>query len=273
MSVVKKSSQIFRRFFVAHTVVIGLAATLSAGAVMSAQPSGKLASVEGRDGIKISYWWMPNLNATMTVFLLSGGEGGMGYKDGEPRSGNFLIRSRDYFYQNDFNVVILGNPADKPRLDHQWRVSPQHAQDVSAVIDRVKNESNVPVWLIGTSNGTISATALGIALQEKVQGLVLTSSVLTWKIPQAVPRQEVQKISVPVMFYHHKDDACAGTLAYEIPGTADRFINVKQKKVLIVTGGANATGHPCEAFHWHGFVGMEKQAVDEISNWIKFPRP
>jgi pimeloyl-ACP methyl ester carboxylesterase len=267
MQLVKNLAQVVRRLFFGLLFAIGFAAAVSA------QPSGKLIPVDSRDGIKISYWWMPNPNATKTVVLLSGGEGGMGYKDGEPRSGNFLIRSRDFFYQNNFNVVILGNPTDKPRLDHQWRVSPQHAQDVLAVINNVKKNSNVPVWLIGTSNGTISATALGIALQEKVQGLVLTASVLTWKISQAVPRQEVQKITVPVMFYHHKDDACPGTLAYEVSSAADRFVNVKQKKVSIVTGGANATGHPCEAFHWHGFVGMEKLAVDEISDWIKSLEP
>jgi pimeloyl-ACP methyl ester carboxylesterase len=272
MTLPKIASQFVHKLFPTYLFALGFAAALSIGEA-SAQASGKLASVDSRDGVKISYWWMPNPNATKTVLLLSGGEGGMGFKDGEPRSGNFLIRSRDYFYQNDFNVVLLGNPSDKPRLDHAWRVSAQHAQDVSAVMESVRAKSNLPIWLIGTSNGTISATALGIALQDKVQGLVLTASVVTWKIPQAVPRQDVPKIKVPVLFYHHRDDACVGTLAYEVAGAADRFVNVKPKKVWIVTGGQNANGDPCQAFHWHGFVGMEKQAVDEISSWIKSPQP
>jgi hypothetical protein len=111
-------SPVVCRFFFVLLLAIGLTAAVSA------QPSGKLIPVESREGIKINYWWMPNPNATKTVVLFSGGEGGMGYKDGEPRSGNFLIRSRDFFYQNNLNVVVLGNPTDKPRLDHQWRVSP-----------------------------------------------------------------------------------------------------------------------------------------------------
>lgn len=254
-------------------VFIFLELLASSTLTVNAQSVEKMISVESRESVKISYWWMPNQNAKATVLILSGGEGGMGYKDGQPRNGNFLIRSRDLFYRNDLNVAILGNPTDKPRLDHQWRVSTQHAQDVLAVIDSVKSKSNVPLWLVGTSNGTISATALGIALQEKVQGIVLTASVLSWKIPQAVPRQDVGKISVPVLFYHHKDDSCAGTLAYELPRAVDRFINVSQKKMLIVTGGENPKGDPCEAFHWHGFVGMETQAIDEISSWIVSPHP
>ncbi len=245
----------------------------SGHSLLSAQTTEKMVTLESRESIKISYWWMPNQNAKATVLLLSGGEGGMGYKDGQPRNGNFLIRSRELFYRNDLNVAILGNPTDKPRLDHQWRVSAQHAQDVSAVIDSIKGISKVPLWLVGTSNGTISATALGIALQEKVQGLVLTASVLTWKIPQAVPRQDVGKISAPVLFYHHKEDSCAGTLAYELKGTFDRFINAKQKKMMVVTGGENPQGDPCQAFHWHGFIGMETQAVNDIASWIVTQHP
>lgn len=271
MSSFSKSSGFGSRISLLCVFALGLVMA-SGYTCVSAQTMQKMATVESREGIKMSYWWMPNQNAKATVLLLAGGEGGMAYKDGQPRSGNFLIRSRDLFHRNDLNVAILGNPTDKPRLDHQWRVSAQHVQDVSAVIDSIKGKSNVPLWLVGTSNGTISATALGIALQEKVQGLVLTASVLTWKIPQAVPRQDVGKISAPVLFYHHKDDSCAGTLAYELPGTVDRF-NVKQKRMMIVTGGENPQGDPCQAFHWHGFIGMETQAVNDIAAWIFSPQP
>ncbi|WP_146186305.1 alpha/beta hydrolase [Limnohabitans sp. WS1] len=272
MSIFRKSSELTSKFPLLR--VFALVLVIASGHnLVSAQTTEKMVTLESRQGTKISYWWMPNQNAKATVLLLSGGEGGMGYKDGQPRNGNFLIRSRDLFFRNDMNVAILGNPTDKPRLDHQWRVSAQHAQDVSAVIDSLKVNSNVPLWLVGTSNGTISATALGIALPDKVQGLVLTASVLTWKIPQAVPRQDVGKISAPVLFYHHKEDSCAGTLAYELPGTVDRFTNSKQKKMMIVTGGENPQGDPCQAFHWHGFIGMETQAVNDIAAWIFSQQP
>ena len=39
----------------------------------------------------------------------------------------------------------------------------------------------------------------------------------------------------------------------------------------MVDGGANPYGNPCEVHHWHGFIGMEKEAVDMISAWIKRP--
>ena len=36
---------------------------------------------------------------------------------------------------------------------------------------------------------------------------------------------------------------------------------------------ADIAGHVCEALHWHGFIGMEREAVDGMAGWIKAPRP
>jgi hypothetical protein len=45
------------------------------------------------------------------------------------------------------------------------------------------------------------------------------------------------------------------------------------KKLVMVDGGGDPRGDPCEALHWHGFIGMEKEAVDIIGDWIKNPGP
>jgi len=42
-------------------------------------------------------------------------------------------------------------------------------------------------------------------------------------------------------------------------------------KTLIVSGGAGATDNPCEAFHYHGHVGMESKVVDLIAARIIKP--
>jgi len=39
----------------------------------------------------------------------------------------------------------------------------------------------------------------------------------------------------------------------------------------MVNGGANPTGDACGALHYHGYIGMEKEAVGFITNWIKKP--
>ena len=39
----------------------------------------------------------------------------------------------------------------------------------------------------------------------------------------------------------------------------------------MLDGGGEPQGAACEALHWHGFIGMEKQAVDAIAAWIAAP--
>ena len=36
-------------------------------------------------------------------------------------------------------------------------------------------------------------------------------------------------------------------------------------------GGTGASGEPCEALHYHGYIGMEKETVDQIVSWIRQP--
>jgi hypothetical protein len=39
----------------------------------------------------------------------------------------------------------------------------------------------------------------------------------------------------------------------------------------MVEGGEGVHGDPCEAFHYHGFMGIEPRVVDVISDWIDHP--
>ncbi len=258
--------------------VLGLLAAwlfLTANAQTVSVANGRLITVNSREGVKISYWWMQHPQATQTVLLFAGGGGGMGYKNGQPQSENFLVRSRDLFFEQGFNVAILGNPSDVRDMPapYVWRTSKQHAEDVLAVMDDFSKSSQQPVWLVGTSAGTISVAALGPQLQERLAGLVLTASVTTYQWSTGIPRLNIEPIRLPVLLYHHKDDACPGTKAYELPWISKKLTNASLVKTMVVTGGANPTGHPCEALHWHGFIGMEKQAVQDISTWIKNPQP
>jgi hypothetical protein len=47
--------------------------------------------------------------------------------------------------------------------------------------------------------------------------------------------------------------------------------NAPIKKLMVVDGGANPSGDVCAGQHWHGFIGMEREAVDQIAGWIKAP--
>jgi dienelactone hydrolase len=233
----------------------------------------RLIKIDTRPGVTVSFYYMKRDGAKASIVLLPGGAGGIGMKNGIPTSNNFLVRSRDLFAANGFNVAVVGKPSDKEDLDGSFRISAEHIEDLRRVVAFLKKDSGVPVWVVGTSMGTISATAVAtVVSKEELSGIVLTSSV-TQKRIGAVPEQKLESIRLPVLVVHHELDACKICVPSEVSQIIRGLKNAPIKKEVYVKGGANPTGNPCEALHWHGFIGIEKEVVDLISAWIKNPGP
>lgn len=76
---------------------------------------------------------------------------------------------------------------------------------------------------------------------------------------------------LPVLVLHHARDACALCRPADVPYLLRSLKNAPVKKLLMLDGGGEPQGAACEALHWHGFIGMEKQAVDAIAAWIAAP--
>lgn len=237
-----------------------------------AHAEGTLFKVPTREGVVTTLFWESVPDAKATVFLFPGGGGGFGKVEaGKAQGQNFLVRSAPYFLANGFNVAIFGRPNDSEDLDYADRIGTTHMADVSKVLAFVKTKADVPIWVIGTSRGTISATATAIQQPEGIAGLVLTSSVVTYKKVGAVPKQDLAAIKLPVLVLHHSKDACPHCQPHEVPAILRGLKNAPIKKEIMVSGGENPTGNVCEAMHWHGFIGMERQAVDLIADWIRSP--
>lgn len=238
-----------------------------------ASAESQLVRVASRPGITTTVYWEPRGNATATVLLFPGGGGGFGkVESGRPMSQNFLVRSVPHFIENNLNVAIFGKPSDDDELDFSDRTGANHIGDIRAVLDFIKQQVPGPIWLVGTSRGTISTTAAAIHLQDAgIAGIVLTSSVVNYKKPGAIPKQDLSAITVPTLVLHHEKDACVHCLPHEVPAILSGLRNAPVKRQIMVDGGSGPIGDPCEALHWHGFAGMEKEAVDLIANWIKRP--
>lgn len=243
-------------------------------ATPSLAAENRLVELSTRPGVSISFYYMKQDACKATVVLLPGGSGSIGMKNGVPAANNFLVRSRDYFAATGLNVALVETPSDQDDLDYSFRISPEHIEDLRHVAVFLKKDAGLPVWLVGTSRGTISATAAAIAFgNEELAGIVLTSSVTSKKKSGAVPYQILELISIPVLVLHHEYDGCKVCDPRDASLITRGLKNAPVKKAILVAGGANPRGDPCKGSHWHGFVGMEKEAVEIISNWIKKPTP
>ncbi len=229
-----------------------------------------------RSGVSTSYWWMPRDGAQTTVLLISGGAGGMGFDGKEPKSDNFLVRTRELFAAKGFNVAVLGLSTDMRDLTQEVRTSNDHAQDVLTVVKAIRAVTPRPVWLVGTSRGTISAAAAAMLDQgQLIDGIVLTSGyhpgILKLRTGES-SQQGVDSIVVPTLVYHHKNDGCRETLASGVSGMVTALSKARIKKLWLVEGGGPPSGNPCQPRGYHGFVGMEQQAIDDITSWIYKPQ-
>jgi hypothetical protein len=241
-----------------------------------AQDRGKLLRIEtARPGSSIPLFVQAKEGANATVLLMPGGKGVIGAMgtDGRPSGTNFLIRSGEHFLSAGFNVAMMAKPTDLSGIDGPFRVSAEHMDDMRRSIRYLKQRFDVPVWIIGTSWGSTSAAAAAHALRDEglIAGIALTSTMTSYRIAQAVPRLELDKINVPTLVLHHEQDACQYCRPDEVSAILKGLKNAPIKKLIMVNGGGNPTGDPCLEFHYHGYIGMEKEAIETIAAWIKNP--
>lgn len=231
---------------------------------------GMVALDIGRDAARVPLFVWPSPGAKATLVLLPGGDAGTGkIVDGQPGSRNFLSRSRALFQAQGFHVIVAYRASDLPDLAYEHRTTPAHIDEIAKVVDWAHRQFGQPVWLVGTSRGSVSATAAAIALgPSRVQGLVLTSSVTSGK-PGAVPTQDLARIQVPTLVVHHRLDACHVCRPREAALIPDALIAAPRKQFILVEGGFEPQGDACEALHWHGFVHFEKETVGVIAGWIR----
>lgn len=223
-------------------------------------------------GADLPVYEMSQVGGVATLILLPGGDAGSGkIIEGKPTSGNFLSRSRDLFYKQGFNILVMYRASDLNAMDYSYRVSGDHIKEIEELVNYSKKKFNKPVWLVGTSRGTVSGTAAAIALgKDMVDGLVLTSSVTSKKVG-AISSQQVDRIMSPVLVVHHANDSCKICVPWEASRIVNQLKSSPIKKYVELTGGHSPEGDPCEAKHWHGFINYESEAVKLISDWIKNP--
>ena len=203
-----------------------------------------------------------------SVILFAGGDGRLGLSSQGISHGenNFLVRNRKGFVAEGFVVVVVDAASD-----NCLRTSAAHAEDIKGVISELKKIGDMPVWLIGTSRGTISAANVAARLKNcGPDGLVLTSTVTreSKRDLETVYGVPLKDIRVPTLVVHHKNDDCP-VAPYEGAVALRKSLKHVPKIDLLTFAGGNSLGDPCESMSHHGFLGLDAEVVTAIASWIK----
>jgi len=187
-------------------------------------------------------------------------------------TGNFLIRSADLFLRHGLNVMMAdATPAHPDGLTRSFRLSATHAAELQGFINAAMNRWGQPVWVVGTSNGSISAVTAG-GFQPALAGLsgVVLTSTVTNLVPAIQPTFNVyaSRITLPALVVWHEDDHCSLSPA---AGSATLFglIPSAAKASRTFAGGHSVATDPCGAFSEHGYAGIEEKVVKAIAQFVR----
>lgn len=259
--------------------VFGFIAPIAPGSLAHAAadntpPAEKVVDIPTRPGVTQRMLVLSPAKPKAAVVMFAGGHGGLQIAANGDLGwgrGNFLVRTRQLFAEQGLMVVVVDAPSDRQSAPFLQgiRQKPDHAADIKAVIAWVRDAAKVPVWLAGTSRGTQSVGYLATELSgaEGPDGIVLSSTILFDDKGLAVPAMPLDKVRIPVLVVHHKQDACRLCLFGFMPTLMNKLANAPRSKLLSFTGG-ESKGDPCEAFAHHGFNGIERDVVRQTVAWM-----
>ena len=219
-------------------------------------------------------------NPSHVVAIFAGGSGNTQIKAngkiGKGR-GNFAVRTRGMFHGHGMATAVVTSPRDMKNLKHN-RNTAEYATDVENVMAHLRGRfAGVPIWMHGTSRGTISITLTITKFKNpanKPDGIVLSASVTEDNSSgDDVFKGELGAITAAALVIHHEGDLCHVTPPADAPKLLKALDNAKPKKLIMISGGGeSARGGDCQAKTHHGFIDVEQKTIDAMATWIRNPK-
>jgi len=238
----------------------------------------ELVVLNTRTDVTQSFILIKTAKPKASVILFAGGKGNLELSsDGGTAvigrgKNNFLVRSRKLFAEQGFMVAVVDAPSDQKSsqgMKGGFRATAAHVEDINEVIKYLRKQAAVTVWLIGTSRGTESAAYIAYNSKQKPDGLILTSSMAAEnKYGTTVTDMPLEKIKIPVFVVAHEEDDCWVTPPIGALVIMDKLVNSKRKSLKMFTGGDEPISSACKARSYHGFLGIEKNVVKHIAEFI-----
>jgi dienelactone hydrolase len=219
--------------------------------------------------------FMP-IERTAVLVMYIGGDGTLNLGVGQVNTGspNPVGRNRYHFAAEGYVVAVVDAANDfnnTPTGLRGRRFGAAHLADLQAVMADLRNRyQGLPIWGVGHSRGTLSATMTALAVEPPVDGLVLLSSLTgdPANPSEDLSALDVESIGAPVLIVSHKGDLCAFTDPEDSKALKKRFIASERAKFRDFNGGAAPVSDPCDPLAPHGFFGIDQKLVDAVTRWI-----
>jgi pimeloyl-ACP methyl ester carboxylesterase len=208
-------------------------------------------------------------NPRAILFMFAGGDGTVAFNSANQithMNTNFLMRTQNLWLAQGFGFATLGSSSSLFGERH----TAEYAQTIGRAADFVRTRANMPVWLVGTSMGSIAAANGAAHLPGRVAGVVLTSSVAA---PSRAARETVfdsdlGAIAVPALVVANRYDSCPSAGSAFAPQILVALARSPRKEIIYVESHESRSD-PCEALSPHGYLGIETEVVQRIADWIR----
>jgi dienelactone hydrolase len=265
-----------RAIRIALLIFAALILPLSPSSVESQGASEQVITVPTRPSItETAGVGRPSMKPVATLVVLVGGSGKLDLTPrGLPRDASGpLIKRREQLAGQGFVVAFVDAPSGRPGEGLiAFRTSREHSVDIGAVIAWLRHDDPVPLWLVGSSMGTVSAASAAARLgKDGPDGLVLISSVTRTHpaMRESLADVPLESIQAPTLLIHHRQDPCEITRYDDASVLPRRLPNAKRVELVTVEGGPSARGLPCGPESPHAFFGTEDVLIDRVASWIK----
>lgn len=234
----------------------------------AAAPAQEVKAIDTRPGVTLRFLlFRPAAAPKGVLVMFPGGEGAHMFQEtaGKVQLGkNFLVRTSPEFVKAGYAVAIVDVPSDQASgMSPGFRNSPEHVQDITRLIDSLDTQGLKPIYLVGTSMGTLSVAYLGMELKDqRLKGLVLTSTVTNYVAGLRLPQ-----ITLPVLLVHHGEDGCKFCPFTDALQLKNKMSGSPKVDFVEVQGGDPPQSGPCQPLSSHGFFGVEDQVVQVIAAW------
>lgn len=207
-------------------------------------------------------------NPRAILLMFAGGDGSVAFNSSGQithMASNFLLRTEPLWLAQGFAFATIGSPSSLFGQRH----TAAYAATIGRAVDFVRSRANAPVWLVGTSMGSIAAANGAAHLPGKVAGVVLTSSVAgpNKASGETVFDSDPGAIAVPALVVSNRGDTCPVAGPAFAPQILAALTRSPRKEIIYVESH-QLQSDPCDAMSPHGYLGIESDVVARISSWI-----